>query len=212
MKSLLISLLLVLGVFPFGAHAEQTPTFDSAYALYLKVAKDGDKSSLTAANRQFQALVDQNRADPVALFYLGNTNTLKAKYTWKVWAKVSLLERGLQQMDKAIALLKPEHANQRVGGMPVDLKLKASAGVAFTKVPKFTNRFDQGVLLINEVLNDERMASVQPQRKSYIYFHAAKAALAEKQTDGAKQLFQQVVQMDPDSSYGKESQEGLDQL
>lgn len=212
MKSLLISLLLVLGVSPFVAHAEQAPTFDSAYALYIKVAKDGDKSSLKAANQQFQALVDQNRADPVAMFYLGNTNTFKAKYTWKVWAKVSLLERGLQQMDKAIALLKPEHANQNVGGMPVDLKLKASAGVAFTKVPKFTNRFDQGVLLISEVLNDERMDGVHPERKSYIYFYAANAALKEKQTDRAKQLYQQVVAMDPESRYGKESQESLAKL
>ncbi len=212
MKSLLISLLMALGVSPFVAHAEQAPTFDSAYALYLKVAKDGDKSSLTAANQQFQALVDQNRADPVAMFYLGSTNTFKAKYTWKVWAKVSLLERGLQQMDKALALLKPEHANQSVGGIPVDLKLKAGAGVAFTKVPRFTNRFDQGVLLINEALNDARMEGIHPERKCYIYFYAAKAALAEKQTDRAKQLFQQVVQMDPESSYGKESQENLDQL
>ncbi len=211
MKSLFISLLLVLGVSPF-VHAAQAPTFDSAYALYLKVAKEGDKSSLKAAHQQFQALVDKNHADPVALFYLGNTNTFKARYTWKVWAKLSLLEKGLQQMDKAMALLKPEHANQSVGGMPVDLKLKASAGVVFINVPKFSNRFDQGVLLLNEVLSDERMDGVHSQRKSYIYFNAAKAALEEKQTDRAKQLYQQVVQMDPESSYGKQSQESLAKL
>lgn len=211
LKTLISTLLLTMGL-SLQSIASEAPNFDSAMANYQKVVDESDTGALDLAHKEFQLLYDLDNSDPLALFYLGNTYTFKAKHTWMLWKKLSYLEKGLQQMDKAIVLLKPEHSERLVKGMPLDLKLKATAGAVFTQVPGFTNRFDQGQLYLKQVLNDERLESVPAKSKSYVYFYAAEAALEDNQKDYAKTLYQQVIKIDADSRYGTQSQAALAKL
>lgn len=118
-------------------------------AAYAAPAADGNFNS---ALREFDAArADENRLDaaiaalrglpadpqrqPLAAACLGSALALQGKAAWMPWNKMKFTEQGLDQLDAALALLKPEHGAVLVRGVPVALQTRLVAAATFVAVP-----------------------------------------------------------------------------
>ncbi len=101
------------------------------------VEGSGDVDVLHADLRE---LVEADPQSPLFLVYLGSSETLIARDAWWPWTKMRYLESGLDKIDRALALLRPEHEQQRVGKAVVGEWVRTTAHQTFLKVPEFSNR------------------------------------------------------------------------
>ncbi|MCO1336352.1 hypothetical protein MO867_18630 [Microbulbifer sp. OS29] len=144
--------------------------------LYQKAVSDGG-TAIRESYEYFKLAQEQDPGDPVALFYLGASETLMASESWLPWNKVSYAENGIARMDKALMMMEElKNPGLSVEGIPHDLLFKGIAATTFTKVPKFFNAFDRGYGLYHELMADPRIAQMPPNAISWIYCGALQAA------------------------------------
>ncbi|WP_444896589.1 hypothetical protein [Microbulbifer sp. SSSA005] len=180
MKRLLVIMALNLGVSVSSLAAQDAQIED----LYQKAAAQGG-AAIEESYEAFKALQKDNPSDPIALFYLGASETLMAKESWLPWRKVSYAENGIARMDKALTIIEEmDNPGRSSQGMPQDLLLKGIAATTFTKVPKFFNSFDRGFELYYELMGDPRIGYMPPDATRWIYCGALQAA----ELEGDKEL------------------------
>ncbi|WP_445358717.1 hypothetical protein [Microbulbifer sp. ANSA005] len=180
MKRLLVIMALNLGVSVSSLAAQDA----QMEGLYQKAAAQGG-AAIEESYEAFKALQKDNPSDPIALFYLGASETLMAKESWLPWRKVSYAENGIARMDKALTIIEEmDNPGRSSQGMPQDLLLKGIAATTFTKVPKFFNSFDRGFELYHELMGDPRMGYMPPDATHWIYCGALQAA----ELEGDKEL------------------------
>ncbi|WP_444927289.1 hypothetical protein ACJJI4_04985 [Microbulbifer sp. TRSA002] len=180
MKRLLVIMALNLGVSVSSIAAQDVQMED----LYQKAAAQGG-AAIEDSYEVFKTLQKDNPSDPIALFYLGASETLMAKESWLPWRKVSYAENGIARMDKALTIIEEmDNPGRSSQGMPQDLLLKGIAAITFTKVPKFFNSFDRGFELYHELMGDPRMGYMPPDATHWIYCGALQAA----ELEGDKEL------------------------
>lgn len=127
-----------------------TPAFIPA--VFAAPAAAATEAGLDAALREFDAArADEKRVDaavlalrglpadpqrqPLAAACLGSALTLQGKAAWMPWNKMKFTEQGLDHIDAALAMLKPEHATVVVRGVPVSLQTRLVAAATFVAVP-----------------------------------------------------------------------------
>ncbi|WP_444944640.1 hypothetical protein ACJJIK_07555 [Microbulbifer sp. ZKSA006] len=178
MKKLIGALVVNLGV-SLSSFAAVDAEMES---LYQKAVRSGG-DAVEASYEAFKLAQAEAPADPIALFYLGASETLMAKEAWLPWKKVGYAENGIARMDKALSMLEEmENPGRSSQGMPQDLLLKGIAAKTFTSVPKFFNAFDRGMELYRELMSDSRMGHMPANATRWIYCAAQQAAELEGNT------------------------------
>jgi hypothetical protein len=98
-------------------------------------ARQGEADPLDAAIVAFQAAPANPALQPIYSAYLGSAHTLKAKAAWMPWTKMRYTEQGLDQIDQALAALRPEHDRLLVQGTPASLVTRMAAAATFVALP-----------------------------------------------------------------------------
>src|SRR5437870_4558223 len=107
------------------------PAYDAAFQQFQQAAAGSDTKAIEAAAEQFGQLAATDPADPVLLAYSGAATTMRATTTMLPWRKMGYAEDGLAQLDKALALLKPEHDAPLHRNVPATLETRLVAANTF---------------------------------------------------------------------------------
>lgn len=125
--------------------------FQSAQAEFTRALK-GDSDAVEPAMELFRALSASDPANPLLAAYYGSAQTLRARDAWMPWNKMKYSEEGLDTIDSALRMLKPEHDAQRTRGVPVSVETRLVAARTFLALPKFLNRGEQGRNLVADTI------------------------------------------------------------
>jgi hypothetical protein len=98
-------------------------------------AARADEKRVDAAIAALRGLPADPQRQPLQAACLGSALTLQGKAAWMPWSKMKYTEQGLDQLDAALAMLKPEHATVAVRGVPVSLQTRLVAAATFVAVP-----------------------------------------------------------------------------
>ena len=160
--------------------AYAAPAADGNFDAALREfdAARADEKHLDAAIAALRGLPADPQRQPLAAACLGSALTLQGKAAWMPWNKMKFTEQGLDQLDAALALLKPEHGAVLVRGVPVALQTRLVAAATFVAVPDglFHRRAD-GRKLLAALRADPLLAGAPAAFRAEVA--AAEARLAE---------------------------------
>ena len=141
-------------------------------------AARADEKRLDAAIAALRGLTADPQRQPLAAACLGSALALQGKAAWMPWNKLKYTEQGLDQLDAALAMLKPEHGAVLVRGVPVSLQTRLVAAATVVAVPDglFHRRAD-GRQLLAALRADPLLASAPPAFRAEVV--AAETRLAE---------------------------------
>lgn len=140
----------------------------------------GNREASKKAYRGFLALVKAHPDNPLYLAYLGSNETIFARDNWVPWTRIKYLDRGLDRVDKALAMLGPEHDNQYERQSVVSMETRLVALSTFVKVPPFANRLQDAKDLFAESLATPVFHKAAPEVKQRIYLQGADIAARGK--------------------------------
>ena len=144
------------------------PAYDAAFEQFQQAAAGSDTKAIEAAAEQFGQLAATDPADPVLLAYSGAATAMRATTTMLPWRKLGHAEDGLAQIDKALALLKPEHDTLLHKNVPASLETRLVAANTFMRLPAMFNRHARGVRLLDEVVKNPLLANAPAGFKSAV--------------------------------------------
>ena len=160
--------------------AYAAPAADGNFDAALREfdAARADQKHLDAAIAALRGLPADPQRQPLAAACLGSALALQGKAAWMPWNKMKFTEQGLDQLDAALALLKPEHGAVLVRGVPVALQTRLVAAATFVAVPDglFHRRAD-GRKLLAALRADPLLAGAPAAFRAEVA--AAEARLAE---------------------------------
>ncbi len=174
------------------AQAAEAAAFNAAFVEFQR-ANSGIESAVEAAAERFGALASASPGDPVRLAYSGAATAMRSRTTMLPWKKMSFAEDGLAQIDKALALLSPAHDAPLYRGTPASLETRFTAASVFLALPGVFNRHARGAKLLDEVLASPVLSSAPLQFRGAVWLRAGVEASADKRTEDARRLFQQVL-------------------
>lgn len=143
-------------------------------------ALQGESGKAEDAADQFARLLAAEPANPLVLAYHGSAMAMRGRDSWAPWKKMKYAEAGLADLDRALALLKPEHAKAPAGAVPVASEVKLTAASTFLGLPGFFNRGPAGEKLARELAAQPGLAGM-PQA-----YRDAVVRLAPAANGGAK--------------------------
>ena len=183
---------------PLAAAAQSSEdAFGKAQAAFERGVR-GAESDNEAASAQFKQLSQAEPGNPLYLAYYGSTLAIKARDAWLPWKKLKFGEQGLEQIDKALKHLSPEHDKATPGRVPVGMETRLVALETFLKVPdQFFHRFDSGKALLNAAMHNPAFAQLPPQLQARFHWQAALVAKKENQPAEEKTQLMRALELDP---------------
>jgi len=145
-----------------AAHAYDTAAWQSAQADFAR-ANAGESGAATDAAEKLTKLVAAEPGNPLLLAYLGSAESMQGRDAWAPWKKMKFVETGLADIDRALALLKPEHAQAPASGVSIAEEVKVTAASTFLGLPGFFNRTEAGTKLAHELASQPDFAT-KPER------------------------------------------------
>jgi len=152
--------------------------FQAAFQTF-SAGQKGDSDAIDRAADQFGDLLKADPGHPVLMAYAGAATAMKAKTTLMPWKKIGYAEDGLAQIDKALALLQPEHDTAVLNHSPVSLQTRFTAASTFCGLPGFFNRGPRCAKLLAEVQASPLLAQATPGFQGAVLITAAKQAAKE---------------------------------
>ncbi len=179
-RSVCLAVALAVGSFCASAAALAPDAVIEAGQRLNQTAMAGSASAITQAEAYFAEQVAAHPGDPLLRAYYGASHSRLATTTLLPWRKMSLTEDGLAEIDKALALLGPDHAAAIRRGVSVDLETRFVAASTFLSLPEMFHRKERGQKLLNEVLSHPGFERSPAPFKAAVWSRAASAA----QSDG----------------------------
>jgi len=162
LRSILIALALSGCLAAPTAMAYDTTAWQAAQADFQR-ANAGESGAAAEAAEKFAKLVAAEPGNPLLLAYLGSAESMQGRDATFPWKKMKFAEAGIANLDRALALLKPEHAQAPAGGVSVANEVKVTAASTFLGLPGFFNRAEAGAKLAHELANQPGFATM-PER------------------------------------------------
>ncbi len=207
MKSWIAGLVITLAMPTLAAAA--TPEETTAEFLRAReassLARKGDTDATPRAFDLFERLTEANPQQPLYRAYYGSVYCLKGRDAWFPFSKLNYVERGTDQIGKALAALTPEHDGQVIGGVAVSLETRLVAASTFAGIPKAFGRFQQAKDVLADLLASPVFGSSPPAFQAAVYLQAAKIALKDDATDQAQANLHKAVDVAPDSTAAQEA-------
>jgi tetratricopeptide (TPR) repeat protein len=182
------SLLLIM-----SAHAAPEAQFQPAFEQFQQ-AIDGNEGAIERSADAFNKLLTSEPTSPVLMAYAGAATSMKANTTLLPWKKMGYAEDGMAMLDKALAMLAPQHRAPLQHDVPATLEVRFVAANTFLAVPGFMNRGVRGARLLNEVLSNPLLAASPLQFRGDVWLAGARLAAREKRTGDARKYLDQVIQ------------------
>jgi len=165
----------------------------AAQAQFQAAAK-GNTDAIEKSVEAYAALLKAEPANPMLMAYLGAATTMRANTTMLPWKKMSHVEDGLAYLDKALALLQPQHEQPLPGQVAVALETRFTAISTFLALPSMFNRGPRGAKLLGELLANPQFAQAPLPFQGAVWMRAAKFAEQDKRPDDARKFYRLVTE------------------
>jgi hypothetical protein len=159
-----------------GSAAAAGASFAEAQQIFMR-AQQGQEKDVEPAIAAFEALARAEPRNPVYASYLGSAITLKGRDALMPWNRMKYVEEGLDQLDGALAGLKPEHDKELLRGVPVGMEARLVAANTFMRLPDgIFHRRAQGKKLVADLLKQPALAGAPASFRAAVDAAAAEAA------------------------------------
>ena len=196
-----------------GASAQGSEdAFNKAQTAFERGLR-GSESDNETASAQFKQLSQAEPGNPLHLAYYGSTLAIKARDAWLPWKKLKFGEQGLEQIDKALKRITPEHDKAMPGKVPLGIETRLVAVNTFLKVPdRFFHRYDSGKSLLTETMKHPAFAQSPPQIQARFHLQAALVAKKDNQPAEEKAQLKRALELNPQMSDGDAARNRLKEL
>jgi len=195
---------------PLRANAD-TPEFLKIQPVFEQGLR-GDADAVLKAYPVLQKLVKQYPDNPLFLAYLGADETLQARDNWVPWTRIKFLDSGLDHVDKALAMITPEHDEQTERTSPISMETRLVALTTFIRVPSFSNRLQDAKDLFAESIEQDIFFKSPPEVRQRIYLQGAEIAKAEDDTANEIKYLKKALSIRPDGYYADQIRARLKEL
>ncbi|QGZ38926.1 hypothetical protein IP92_05343 [Pseudoduganella flava] len=178
MKHLALPLLLAATLAAGAAHADAV-TLPQARSQFL-AATAGDTAARDAAIESFARLAAEQPGHPVYLAYQGAALALKGRDAKQPWEKMKYAEQGADLVEKAVALLGPEHDKPLADGNPESIETRAVAASSLLALPEFLHRGAAGKRALQGALDSPLLEQASASTRASVYAAAARVAGNER--------------------------------
>lgn len=180
---------------PLGAVHAQTPTDPAVEAAIQRFRASAEPDSDAASNNasELQALSARHPGDPRVMAYAGAATARQSRHTLLPWRKMRHAEDGLALLDKALALIRPEHEQAAAGAVPPAMETRLVAANTFLALPEMFHRGARGQKLLDELLAHPALAQQPAALRSAVHFLAGEQARRSQRPDEARRHYQQVI-------------------
>ena len=190
---------------PAPAQSSASTTFQQqlaqARAAYFQDLQ-GDSNAAGIAKKDFRALKAEAPDNPVVMAYSGSLALLEAARTWAFWNKQSWSQKGLAEMDKAVAMA------------PDNLEARFIRGASCWHLPFFFHRKQQAEQDLTFVAMRATQAvkdgQLPPQLGAAALDYYGKILENRSQHAEAQQAFREAMRVDPESPGGRDAASHLD--
>lgn len=172
----------------------------------------GQADANERAHERFRLLSEGEPQNPLFLAYYGSTFAIQGRDAWAPWSKWRLTERGLGLLDKAVAMLGPEHDRLSVRGVPLALETRLVAASTFLGVPGTFNRLEAAKAVLADALASSAFASAPPEIRARLFQQAAVSARREGRSADEADALRHAAAAWPESAVATESQRRLLEL
>ncbi len=171
--------------------------------LGIAYHNEGAAGNKDAVEKGFTCLDTVLALDPmnaVALAYRGSLWTLRGRDAWWIFTKKSDVEKGIDEMDKAVDLA------------PDNVTVRITRGINSVRLPSMFKRIGTALKDFTYLLNSPAFPHFNPQLKSTIYYWAGYAYKQDNQPEKAKELLQKAVESAPGSKTANDAARELKDL
>jgi len=167
---------------------------------YHNAAVAGDKNATDKGFACLDTILARDPANAVALAYRGSLWTIRGRDAWWPFTKLSDVDKGIDQMDKAIDLA------------PDNVTVRLTRGINSVHLPSLFKRIGTAEKDFYYLLNSPSFTHFDSQLKSTIYYWSGYAYKQDNQNAKAKELLQKAIDVAPDSPNAKNAQNELKNL
>jgi tetratricopeptide (TPR) repeat protein len=145
----------------------------------------------------FDKILQIDPSIAVALVYRGSLWTLRARDAWWPFTKMKDVDKGVDEMDKAVDLA------------PDNISVRLVRGINSVNLPSMFHRLPIALKDFEYMMSDARFAGFNPHLQSTIYCWAGIAYNSDNQTAKAKELLQKAISADPNSETARKAENEL---
>lgn len=167
-------------------------TFAAARQQFI-AGSGGDASARDAAIDAFEKLSASQPGNPVFLAYQGAGIAMRGRDAMMPWDKIKYAEKGADMVEKAIALLTPEHDALLSNGAPASIETRLVAANTLLALPEFMNRRAGGKRALQAALDSQALAQAPAPLRASVFSAAARMAAEEKRSADEIGYLRQVV-------------------
>lgn len=161
--------------------------------IYHDQIRDETGDEDERAEELFLSILKQKRNHVEARVYYGSLLTLKGRDAFLPWKKLSYVEEGCDEMDKAVKIA------------PENITVRLTRAINNIHLPGFFNRLTYCLEDFNFLRKNSAFESFNNSMKQQILYYNAKALMNNDEAEKAVELYESVVAIDATSSLGKKA-------
>ncbi len=168
--------------------------------LYHDQGVAGNDDAVEKGFTCFDKVLELDPSNAVALAYRGSLWTLRARDAWWPFTKMKDVDKGVDEMDKAVDLA------------PDNIPVRLVRGINSIHLPSMFRRLPIALKDFDYMLNDARFVRFNPHLQSTIFCWAGIAYHNDGQTTKAKELLQKAISADPNSETARKAEDELKKI
>lgn len=171
--------------------------FQLATIYHDMVIEEENDDATERAEELFESILQKKRDHVEALVYYGSLLTLKGRDAFLPWNKLSYVEEGCDEMDKAVQLA------------PQNVTLRITRALNNINLPGFFNRQTYYLEDFEFIRNHPAFVSFPPDLQQRILFSSAKAFVNNDEPQKGTEMYQQVIAINKDSDFGQRANKAM---
>ena len=160
----------------------------------------GNKEAVEKGFACFDTALALDPTNAVALAFRGSLWTMRGRDAWWPFTKMSDVDKGIDQMDKAVDLA------------PDNVSVRLTRGINSVQLPSMFKRLGTAIKDFYYLLNSPAFPHYDPSLKSTIYYWSGFAYKQDNQREKAKELLQKAIDAAPESESAKNARQELKDL
>jgi tetratricopeptide (TPR) repeat protein len=168
--------------------------------IYYDQGVAGNDDAVDKGFTCFDKVLQIDPSNAVALVYRGSLWTLRARDAWWPFTKMKDVDKGVDEMDKAVDLA------------PDNISVRLVRGINSVQLPSMFRRLPIALKDFEYMMNDARFTGFNPHLQSTIFCWAGIAYNNDGQPAKAKELLQKAVSADPNSETARKAENELKKI
>lgn len=168
--------------------------------IYHDQGVAGNEDAVEKGFSCFDKVLQIDPSNAVAYAYRGSLWTLRGRDAWWPFTKAKDVDKGVDEMDKAVDLT------------PNDATVRIVRGITSVQLPSMFRRLPTALKDFEFLMNDIRFVHFDAHLQATIYYWAGIAYKNDSQPARAKELLQKAVSADPNSDMSRKAESELKQL